>query len=141
MISFLAGEPEAMTVEALLVAANEEAEGNVYAHTVNLIEVHYDLLRVGTRANADARMQLLRDAGIIERRDMDAEFARSIALLIARARSLPVDAATGKRPTLALGDAFGVCLANYLADTFVTKDRSEIEPLQNAGLVNATFLR
>lgn len=141
MISLLTEEPEAAVVEALLVSANEEAEGNVYAHTVNLIEVHYDLLRAGTPENAEEKMQFLRDAGIIERRDMDADFARQIALLIAQARALPPDSQTGKRPTLALGDAFGVCLANRLGASFVTKDRSEIGPLQSAGLVNTTFLR
>ena len=99
------------------------------------------MLRVGTGANAEEKMQLLRDAGIIERRDMDADFARQIALLIAQARALPPDARTGKRATLALGDTFGVCLANRLGASFVTKDRSEIEPLQNANWVNATFLR
>ena len=140
MLALLQSEPEAVIVEALLVSANEEGEDNVYAHSVNIIEVHYDLLRTQTRAEADAGIQTLKDAGIIERRDMDAEFARDIALLIARARSLPINAATGKRPTLALGDAFGVCLANRLGATFVTKDRGEIEPLQTVQLVNATFL-
>lgn len=114
MISLLAEEPEAAVVEALLVSANEEGEGNVYAHTVDLIEVRYDLLRAGTPENADEKMQLLRDAGVIERHDMDADFARQIAILIAQVRALPPDAQTGKRPTLALGDAFGVCLANRL---------------------------
>lgn len=141
MLALLQSEPEAMIVEALLVSANDEGEGRVYAHTVNLIEVHYDLLRTQTRAEADAGLQTLRDAGVIERRDMDADFARQIALLIAQARALPPDAQTGKRPSLALGDAFGVCLANRLGASFVTKDRREIGPLQIAGLVNATFLR
>jgi hypothetical protein len=42
---------------------------------------------------------------------------------------------------LALGDSFGVTLANRLDGVFVTKDRAEIEPLHNAGLVDAQFIR
>ncbi len=141
MLAFLHREPEAALVEALLISANEEGEENVYAHAVNLIEVYYDLLRTQTPAEAEAGIETLRLAGVTERRDLDDVFWREIATLIAAARALPPDPTTGKRSTLALGDGFGVCLANRLGASFVTKDRSEIEPLHNAGLAGATFLR
>ena len=141
MLAFLQREPEGTLVEALLVASNEEGEDEVYAHTVNLIEVYYDLLRTQTRAEAEAGIETLVNAGVIERRDLDPNFWRDIALLIAQARALPPDPVTGRRPSLALGDAFGVALSNRLIAAFVTKDRTEIEPLQNAGLANPIFLR
>ena len=147
MVAYLTGEPEGETVRALLEGAHADSENAlIYAHSVNLAETFYhitlaqpDLPLPERETLAEAAMQILRDVGVVERSDMDAQFWRSIARIIHQARALPTTA--GTRGTLALGDAFGVCLANRLGADFVTKDRSEIEPLEQIGLVSAFFIR
>ena len=139
IIAFLAGEPEGQIVRALLIQANEEAEGEVFAHAVNLAEVFYDVQSKTSAERAEAEIERLFSLGIRERSDIDGLFWRSVAGLIARVRVTPN--LQGTRGNLALGDAFGVALANRLGADFVTKDRTEIEPLHAAGLVSALFIR
>ena len=144
MIAYLRGEPEGETVRSLLESAQQDAESAlVCAHSVNLAEVFYHVLgETGDENLAEAAIVTLQNAGVVVRNDMDDEFWREVARLIHAARGLPSDPANGsKRSNLALGDAFGVCLANRLGGDFVTKDRSEIEPLNDAGLVSALFIR
>lgn len=146
MIAFLADEPEAAKVEAVLIQADEEAEGEVYAHAVNLAEVFYDAQNAATNAGlpspttiAEAEIARLISLGVRERNDMDGAFWRDIADLISRVRTTPT--LQGVRGNLALGDGFGVALSRRLDAEFVTKDRTEIEPLHDAELVNALFIR
>lgn len=55
---------------------------------------------------------------------------------------MPRDPANLKAvPRLALGDAFGVALSRRLNGEFVTKDRTEIEPMHDAGFCRALFIR
>lgn len=139
MLAFLADEPEADVVEAILIQADEEAEGEVYAHAVNLAEVFYDVQSKTSAARAAWEIQRLFSLGVRERNDMDGVFWRDIADLIACVRTTPN--LQGVRGNLALGDAFGVALSRRLGAEFVTKDKTEIEPLHDAGLVSALFIR
>lgn len=139
MLAFLTDEPEADAVEAILIQADEEGEGEVYAHAVNLAEVFYNVMGRTDRAIAEAEMARLFSLGVRERRDLDGAFWRDVAATIAAARALV--SPDGTRAHLALGDAFGVVLANRLGADFVTKDRAEIEPLANLSLVSALFIR
>lgn len=146
MVAFLAGEPEGQIVRALLIQADEEAEGEVFAHAVNLAEVFYGAQSAATNAGlpdpkaaAEAEIQKLFSYGVRERNDMEGLFWREVAHLVVAGRRLPK--AAGGRGNLAFGDACGVALANRLGGEFVTKDRTEIEPLEQAGLVSALFIR
>ena len=104
--------------------------------------IYHVLGETGDENLAEAAIVTLQNAGVVVRNDMDDEFWREIAQLIYAARQMPPDPTNlSKRSNLALGDAFGVCLANRLGGDFVTKDRSEIEPLSDAGLVSALFIR
>ncbi len=138
MIAWLGAEPEGAIVEAIF-AQVEEGEGvEIYAHSVNLAEVFYHVQLVESAEAAEESISLLLDAGAVERGDLNGDFWRDVARTIAAARTLPK--AEGGRENLALGDAFGVTLANRLGGDFVTKDRTEIEPLERAGLVSAQFI-
>ena len=139
MLAFLADEAEANVVEALLIQADEEAEGEVYAHALNLAEVFYDVQSHTDAARAEAEIQRLLSLGVRERNDMDGLFWRDVADLIAQVRTR--SSLQGTRGNLALGDAVGVALTRRLDGEFVTKDRGEIEPLHNAGVVEALFIR
>ena len=138
MISWLEGEPEGAHVEAIF-GAFDEGEAEVFAHAANLCEVFYHVQLDTDEATAHAALAVLRARGLVERGDMDANFWQEMARTIATARRMTKP--DGTMATLALGDAFGVALANRLGGQFVTKDRSEIEPLHNAGMVDAHFIR
>lgn len=138
MISWLEGEPEGAHIEAIF-GAFDEGEAEVFAHATNLCEVFYHVQLDTDEATAYAALAVLRARGLIERADMDAHFWQEMARTIATARRMIKP--DGSNATLALGDAFGVTLANRLGGVFVTKDRSEIEPLHNAAMVDALFIR
>ena len=138
MISWLEGEPEGAQVEVVF-GAFDEGEGEVLAHATNLCEVFYHVQLDTDEATAHAAIAVLRARGLVERSDMDASFWQEMARAIATARRMTKP--DGSMASLALGDAFGVALANRLGGQFVTKDRSEIEPLHNAGMVDAHFIR
>lgn len=140
MIAYLAGEPEGEAVRALFGLASDESERlEIYAHAINLAEVFYHVLATQTTETAEEAITILKEAGTVERSDIDGPFWREMSRLITTARQLP--RASGGHENLALGDAFGVALANRLGGDFVTKDRTEIEPLERAGLVSAQFIR
>ena len=120
----------------------EAGDVALYVHAINLCEVFYDALRDKSHAAAERAIAILKADGIIERNDMDGAFWRDIAYLInARRTQSPPPDNPKLKPRLALGDACGRALARRLNDEFVTADRTEIEPLQNAGLVKVAFIR
>lgn len=140
MVALLFGEPEGVAVEALFKSANDEGEGiSLYAHSVNLCEVFYYVLARQNTELAEQAIAQLKEDGLVERNDMDGPFWRDIAHLVITGRGLPTLA--GGRGNLAFGDAVGVALTNRLGGEFVTKDRTEIEPVEAAGLVKAYFIR
>lgn len=141
MIAYLNGEiGDEIVTEILADAANQ-----VFAHSVNLIEVRYDFGPPSIEFNArDAAsgLEQLREAGVQERRDMDDEFNADVALLIAERRAMPRSANRPRQnPRLALGDAFGIALARRENGVFVTADSTEIEPMTHAGFCDALFIR
>ncbi len=142
MLAYLKGEPEGALVTRLF-----KAEGAIFlAHSVNLCEVVYNFGPPSIKRNrldAENALQRLRQVCLVgERADLDVAFWHDVARLIAERRAMPRDPARPQAvPRLALGDAFGVCLANRVGGEFVTKDRSEIEPLHDAGMVRALFIR
>ncbi len=138
MISWLEGEPEGALVEAVF-GAFDEGETEVTAHATNLCEVFYHVQFDTDEATAHAALAVLRGRGLTERADMDVSFWQEMARTIAAARRMIRP--NGSNASLALGDAFGVVLANRLGGVFVTKDRSEIEPLHDAAMVDAHFIR
>ena len=138
MIDWLDGEPGGAHVEAVF-GAFDEGEAEVVAHAANLCEVFYHVQLDADEATARDAIAMLRARGVTERTDMDADFWQEMARLIATARQMILP--SGATANLALGDAFGVVLANRVGGVFVTKDRSEIEPLHDAGLVDAHFIR
>ena len=138
MIAWLEGEPEGAHVEAIF-GAFDEGEAEVFAHATNLCEVFYHVQLDTDEATAHAAIAVLHARGLVERSDMDAGFWQEMARTIATARQMLRP--DGTRAILALGDAFGVALANRVGGAFVTKDRGEIEPLHDAQLVDAHFIR
>lgn len=141
MLALLNRELGGETVRDILENKNVTS----YAHAVNLCEVFYDFgpqSLADNRERAELFLQRLFLTGVTERQDMDAEFWRDIAFLIAERRAqLPRPEKPNEKSRLALGDAFGLALARRLDCEFVTADKTEIEPLQNAGLCRAHFIR
>lgn len=141
MLALLNNEKGGPLVAALLADVGVTA----YAHCVNLVEVFYDFGPQGSGQNlinAEKAMQALRRAKVIERSDLDGEFWRDVAFLIAERRSHPPRPEKPReKARLSLGDGFGLALARRLNAEFVTADRGEIEPLHERKLCRAVFLR
>lgn len=74
MLAFLNEEQGGELVASLLL--DNEREVGVFAHAINLCEVHYDVAREYSVSEAESSIQSLLDAGIRERNDMDSEFWR-----------------------------------------------------------------
>lgn len=141
MIAYLQGEEKGEKVRVLLLDKTIVK----LAHSVNLCEVLYDF---GPISNPDNKklgqeaLETLFKAGVIERSDLDGEFWRDVAFLIAERRSHPPRPEKPReKARLALGDGFGLALARRLNAEFVTADRGEIEPLHERKLCRAVFLR
>ena len=122
-------EPGADRVKSLFEGTGIE----LYAHSANLCEVFHKVWRTEGEQEAYGVVEALKDAGVIERSDMDSAFWRDAGSLIAARRIAGA--------SLPLGDAFGVALARCLNTQFVTSDKHEISPLHDAGLIQALFIR
>jgi PIN domain nuclease of toxin-antitoxin system len=130
MFAFLFDETGADAVEELL----DDADVPKYAHAVNLCEVFYRVtLKQNSTTAAQEAMTTLREAGIVERNDMDAALWQDVAKLVAAQR--------GSGHGLALGDAFCVALARRLSADVVTSDHAEFDPIASLGLASVTFIR
>jgi PIN domain nuclease of toxin-antitoxin system len=140
-IALLGSEPGGAVVAGLIA----DPHNALFAHSVNMCEVFYHFgppSQPGNLANSKAAVALLKTLGIQERGDIDEAFWQDVALLIAERRAMPRDPAKPKhKPTLALGDAFGLALARRLGGVFVTGDRSEIEPMEKAGFCRVVFIK
>lgn len=122
-ICWLTDEPGAERMEEIL--AGDEP---IVIHAVNLLEVQYNLLRVGEK-EWQAANQILRTTRIEVVRDMDDD-------LLARAARLKAHQAP-----IALGDVFAVALAQRQVATLLTTDRSELQKIADAGICQIEFLR
>ena len=129
IVAFFKREPGAEIVADFLQDADEE----VFVHAANLCEVFHAIWRYEDEKRANAVLQELSDAGVIERADMNGAFWRDAGALIA-ARRLT-------KSSLPLGDALGIALARRLSAPFVTADKHEISPLHDAKQVAAIFIR
>ena len=111
----------------------EDTNVELYVHSANLCEVFHTVWRTEGEQESHAVLKALEDGGIIERNDMDGEFWRDADALIVMRRLAGA--------SLPLGDALGVALARRLDVEFVTSDKHEIQPLHDANLVKALFIR
>ncbi len=142
MLAYLNGEPEGPVVATLFKLPG----AMFFAHSVNLAEVFYDFglpsVPRNLRDTQKAMVQLQTNCRVQERNDLDTTLWQDVALLIAERRAMPRDMDKPKQvPRLALGDAFGVAISRRLNGEFVTKDRTEIEPMHDAGFCLALFIR
>ena len=142
MLAYLNGEPEGVVVAGLF----KSPDVLCYAHSINLAEVFYDFGPPSVPANLrdaqNALVQLRTVCRVQERNDLDEAFWQDVALLVAERRAMPREPTKPKQvPRLALGDAFGLALSRRLSGEFVSKDRTEIEPMQDAGFCRALFIR
>ena len=117
-------EPGADAVGGLL----DDPARPKFIHAVNLVEVHYDLIRLVGVEQADREIADLTGSSLVVRRDMDAGFRGSVARLKSRGR-------------ISLADCFCIALANRLGGEVWTTDRTEFQPLADAGLCQAVFIR
>jgi predicted nucleic acid-binding protein len=86
MVAYLAGEPGAIVVDAML----NDRDATCYAHSVNLCEVFYDAVRKTDVRQARETIADLKNAGVVERRDMRRPFWQEVGTLKSRGRiSLP----------------------------------------------------
>lgn len=124
MIAYLNSEPWAAIVDGMLKDTTEQC----FAHSINLCEVYYDVLRAADELTADHAIQDLLDAGVIERNEMDQALWREAGKIKSRGR-------------ISIADAFCAALAQRLGVEAVTSDRREFEPLERAGVCLVKFIR
>ena len=111
MVAYFNAEPGGDLVRDLL--HDDERDIAIYAHAINLCEVFYGYLQATPLAVAHSARESLKEAGVIERNDMDTAFWQDVAMISAGYK-------------LALGDACGVALARREGADFYTTDRGEL---------------
>jgi predicted nucleic acid-binding protein len=124
MIAYLRGEPGATVVEAFL----QDQESACYAHSVNLCEVYYAVMRSADQPTASQAIDDLLDAGVSERTDMGRAFWISAGRHKARGG-------------ISLADCFCLALAQELSGQVVTSDHSEFDPILPLGICPILFIR
>jgi predicted nucleic acid-binding protein len=124
MLAYLKGEPGAPVVDGVLKQSGRDC----FAHSINLCEVYYDVLRAADEPTADQAIRDLLNAGVIERDEMDQPFWRDAGKIKSRGR-------------ISIADAFCATLANRVGGEVVTSDRREFEPLHQAGVCDVHFIR
>lgn len=124
MVAYLTNEPGEQVVAALLTNPSAKC----YAHSINLCEVYYTLIRKTNVPRARQGIISLYADGVIERRDMSRRFWRSVGQLKARGG-------------IALPDCFCITLAQELGGEVVTADHAEFDPLVPVGIVPIHFIR
>ena len=124
MVAYLEGEPGDAVVDALL----SDNATTCFAHSINLCEVFYQVLRTSDLQTARDAITTLRADGVIERKDMSEKLWQDVGVLKARGR-------------ISISDCFCVCLAQQLSAEVVTSDHKEFDPLVSVGLVPIRFIR
>ena len=124
MIAYLFGEPGADVVTGFL----QDKRFTCYAHSVNLCEVYYLILRRTDQSTARAGIQDLFADGVIERPDMSLRFWENVGNLKANGN-------------IALPDCFCLTLAQELSGQVVTSDHGEFDPLVPLGICPILFIR
>lgn len=124
MIAYLNGEVGGDVVDRML----RDSRNSCYAHSINLCEVYYDVLRAADEATADRAITDLLSAGVIEREEMDSGLWREAGKIKSRGR-------------ISIADAFCAALAQRVGGEAVTSDRREFGPLAAAGVCDVLFIR
>jgi len=124
MIAYLRGESGGSVVDEMLRSQSDEC----YAHTVNLIEVYYDFIRMHSEQTARKALLDLTTYGLIERKAM----ARAFALRVGRLKA---------RSGISLADCFCIALAQDIGGQVVTSDHTEFDPLVALQIVPIRFIR
>jgi len=124
IVAYLSEEPGEAVVTTLLA----DPTAVCYAHTINLCEVYYHLIRLSDVPRARQGIQNLCADGVIERRDMSQDFWQRVGELKARGR-------------ISIPDCFCITLAQELSGEVVTCDHGEFGPLVPLGIVPITFIR
>ena len=124
MIAYIEGEPgQAVVASFLADPANE-----CYAHSMNLCEVYYQIIRHSGVTVAQAAINSLYADGVMERQDMSSHFWQRVGEHKARGR-------------ISLPDCFCITLAQELSGEVVTSDHGEFDPLVPLGIVPIKFIR
>jgi PIN domain nuclease of toxin-antitoxin system len=124
MIAYLWGEAGGSKVSSILANSPEAC----YAHSVNLCEVYYQVLRRSDEATARQAISDLRKMGVIERSDIDETFWEKIARLKSQGR-------------ISIADCFCLALAMEVGGQLVTTDHHEFDALVPLGLCPILFIR
>ena len=124
MIAYIEGEAGQTIVGTLLSDPNAVC----YAHSMNLCEVYYQVMRRSGNQTARAAIAALYADGVIERRDMRRRFWWRVAEHKSRGR-------------ISLPDWFCISLAQELRGEVVTSDHAEFDPLVALHIVPIHFIR
>ena len=124
LLALINGEPGGPLVDSLL----EDPASSCYAHSVNIREVYYQMIRIAGGVTADQVIDDLLSVGLIVRDDLDRVSWRGVGELRARGR-------------IALPDCFCLTLASRLGGRVVTSDHGEFDPLVPLGICPILFIR
>jgi PIN domain nuclease of toxin-antitoxin system len=124
MIAFLRNEQGADVVRASL----KQDPSGWFAHSVNVCEVFYFLLRHGDETTARSAIEDLRSIGLRIRDDMDEAFWQQVGRYKASFH-------------VSLADAFAMSLGERMGADVLTSDRKDFEPVAKAGLCRVRFFR
>jgi predicted nucleic acid-binding protein len=124
MLAYLIGESGAEVVKAII----ENPISPCYAHSVNLCEVYYQIVRKSDETEARLRINGLLADGVIERSDMGRTFWERVGSHKARGR-------------ISLADCFCIALAREISGQVVTSDHHEFDPLVPLGICPILFIR
>jgi len=124
IIAFLRDEAGAAVVEECLAMEPPVC----MVHAVNLCEVYYDFVKRSGEEAAAAAVDVVRSIGVIVREDIDEAFWQQAGRYKSRFH-------------VSLGDAFALALADRFGAKIVTSDRTDFEPVLQAGACSVTFIR
>jgi PIN domain nuclease of toxin-antitoxin system len=124
MLAYLQDEPGGEVVEGLLF----DTSSICFAHSVNLCEVYYQLIRRSDDTKAREGIEDLLVDGVIERPDMGRTFWEGVEEHKARGK-------------ISLADCFCIALAAKLGGEVVTSDHAEFDPLVALGICAVKFIR
>jgi PIN domain nuclease of toxin-antitoxin system len=124
MLAYLRGESGGAVVRGML----QDSSCVCYAHSVNLCEVYYQMMRRSDESTVREGIEDLFADGVIERPDMGRTFWERVGSHKARGR-------------IALADCFCLALAQELSGQVVTSDHGEFDPIVATGICPIVFIR
>ncbi len=124
MMAYLGGEVGAPLVSALFASPSAVC----YAHSMNLCEVYYQMIRQTNATGARQAIETLFSDGVVERKDMSLRFWQRVGQ-------------HKSRGAISLPDCFCISLAQVFGGEVVTTDHKEFDPLVPLNLVPINFIR